>query len=362
MIRADAGRWIRRFTILATLCGPAAGQTADDLARCRDIVDANERLRCYDAVARTVAPLPVLPAPSAAPEPPRPTPLTRDDPRSAMTPSGRTDDYQSLLSQRWELDRENKYGTFKFTYYRPNYILPALWSDRANRRPESPTRGSTGVELPYRNLEAAFQLSFKMKLVEEAFGTPSDIWIGYTQQSHWQVFNSGLSRPFRETDFEPEVMWVLPTEYDLLGLRGRLLSVGLVHQSNGRAEPLSRSWNRAYAMVGLEREGFVVQAKAWTRLNEAGENDDNADIVDYIGRAEVLGFYQWPGGSSTALRLRTTFKREPSWGSAQFDWRFAFTRNLQGYVQVFSGYGESLIDYNFRKTAVGLGISIGSWY
>jgi len=339
--------------VLVSAPGVVRAQIAEDLARCREIVDANERLRCYDALA---------PAEPTLPEPPKPLPLTRDDPRSAMLPSGKTDQGRSLLSQRWELDREDKYGTFKFTYYRPNYILPALWSSNVNETPQSPTRGSVPQEIPYENTEAAFQLSFKMKLVEEVFGTRSDIWLGYTQQSHWQVYNGDLSRPFRETDFEPELMWVVPTNYDLLGLRGRLLSFGIAHQSNGRADPLSRSWNRVYAMVGLERDSFVLQAKAWARLNESGTSDDNPDIVDYIGRAEFLGFYQWPGGSSTSLRLRTTFKRDPSWGSAQFDWRFAFTRHLQGYFQVFSGYGESLIDYNFRKTSVGVGISIGSWY
>jgi phospholipase A1 len=338
---------------LAALACAAAAQTPDEIARCREIVDANERLRCYDALA---------PSRATLPEPPQPLPLPRDDPRSALVPTGRVDEGRSLLSQRWELDREDKYGTFKFTYYRPNYILPVLWSKDSNVAPESPTRGPVSVDIPYRDLEASFQLSFKMKLAEEVFGTPSDLWIGYTQQSHWQIYTGDLSRPFRETDFEPEAMWVMPTDFSLLGLRGRLLAAGLAHQSNGRAEPLSRSWNRAYAMVGLERGPFVLQAKAWKRLNESAENDDNPDIVDYIGRAEFLGFYQWPGGSSTTLRLRTTFKSEPSWGSAQFDWRFAFTRQLHGYFQVFTGYGESLIDYNYRKTSVGLGISIGNWY
>ena len=346
------------FALFVGLGGSAAAQTAEDLARCRDIVDANERLRCYDALARAVSPPPA----TTLTEPPQPLPLERDDPRSALSPTGQAGEGRSLLSQRWELDREDKYGTFKFTYYRPNYILPVLWSDRVNRAPESPTRGSVGTEIPYQSTEAAFQLSFKMKLAEEVFGSPSDIWIGYTQQSHWQVYNSELSRPFRETDFEPEVMWVVPTDYRLLGLRGRLLTFGLVHQSNGRAEPLSRSWNRVYAMVGLERDSFVLQAKAWTRLNETGTDDDNPDITDYVGRAELLGYYQLPRGGSTALRLRTTFKSDPSWGSAQFDWRFPISGKLFGYLQVFSGYGESMIDYNFRKTSVGLGISIGSWY
>lgn len=353
MSRCRRGRWTLP-TVLLALAAVATAQTRDEIARCREIVDANERLRCYDAL--TPAP------PTTLQEPPRAVPLPREDPRSALVPSGTADEGRSLLSQRWELDREDKYGTFKFTYYRPNYILPVLWSDRANIAPQSPTRGPVVVDIPYRDLEASFQLSFKMKLVEEAFGTPSDIWIGYTQQSHWQVYTGDLSRPFRETDFEPEAMWVLRTNYDVAGLRGRLFGLGLAHQSNGRAEPLSRSWNRAYAMVGLERGPFVLQAKAWHRLNESTANDDNPDIVDYIGRAEFLGFYQWRGGSSTALRLRTTFKREPSWGSAQFDWRFAFTRQVHGYFQLFTGYGESLIDYNFRKTSIGLGISIGNWY
>jgi phospholipase A1 len=350
----------RRFSAFALLVGIAQGamaQTADDLARCRDIVEANERLRCYDALARAVSPPPA----TTLAEPPAPRPLERDDARTALVPTGKTDEGRSLLSQRWELDREDKYGLFQFTYYRPNYILPALWSTDVNRRPESPTRGPVPLEIPYQNTEGAFQLSFKIKMVEEVWGS-SDIWIGYTQQSYWQVYNDDLSRPFRETNYEPEVMWVVPTDYEILGLRGRLLSFGLAHQSNGRAEPLSRSWNRVYAMVGLERGPFVLQAKVWNRLNETATDDDNPDIVDYVGRGELLGYYQLPRGGSTALRLRTTFKRDPSWGSAQFDWRFPISGKLFGYFQVFSGYGESMIDYNFRKTSVGLGISIGNWY
>ena len=341
------------FAILAAVAGRVDAQLAEDLARCRELVEANERLRCYDALAPTQ---PMLP------EPPKSLPLERDDPRSALVATGKTGEGRSLLSQRWELDREDKYGTFQFTYYRPNYILPGVWSNDVNTAPQSPTRARLPVEIPYQHAEGSFQLSFKIKMVEEVFGTGSDIWIGYTQQSYWQVYNADLSRPFRETNYEPEAMWVVPLNYELLGLRARLVSFGIAHQSNGRAEPLSRSWDRAYAMVGLERGNFVLQAKAWTRLNETGVDDDNPDITDYIGRAEFLGYYQLSGGASTALRLRTTFKREPSWGSAQFDWRFPISGKLFGYLQVFSGYGESMIDYNFRKTSVGVGISIGSWY
>ncbi|MEP6607804.1 MAG: phospholipase A [Burkholderiaceae bacterium] len=329
----------------------------DAINQCREIVDATERLRCYDALAASLQK--VAPALPAAPAP---APLDRDDPRSALVPDGKIADDRSLLSQRWELEPEDKYGAFKFTYYRPNFLLPVYLADRINRNPQSPTRATTPVAPDYNRPEASFQLSFKLKLAEQVFGTPSDLWLGYTQLSFWQIYNNDVSREFRSTDFEPELMWIWPTHYSIFGLAGRMFGVGVVHQSNGRELPLSRSWNRAYVMAGFEHDRFVLTARVWQRIVEESRQDDNPDISSYVGRAELLASYRWRNESSTALRLRTTFARSPSWGSAQFDYRFPLTEFLQGYVQLFTGYGDTLIDYNFRKTSIGVGISIGNWY
>ncbi|MFE1636147.1 phospholipase A, partial [Acinetobacter baumannii] len=87
----------------------------------------------------------------------------------------------------------------------------------------------------------------------------------YTQSSRWQTFNAEESRPFRETNYEPEASLMFRTNYELLGLDGRLLGVTLNHQSNGRSDPLSRSWNRVIFNVGLERGNFALMLRPWIR-------------------------------------------------------------------------------------------------
>ncbi len=81
------------------------------------------------------------------------------------------------------------------------------------------------------------------------------MWFGYSQQSYWQLFTPQISRPFRFTDHEPEIMYVYPTTAQLpFGWRWRYSGVGLVHQSNGQSNPLSRSWNRVYLMTSTGME------------------------------------------------------------------------------------------------------------
>jgi len=352
---------------LAMLIGMAPlasnAQSPADLERCRSISEPSARLACYDAAAANAAAV-SRSAPPAA-EPPAATgasPENRRESGANLVATGSLAGGQSLIAQRWELEDRYKAGTFRFTFYRPNYILPVVYSSNVNDSPQTSTQPPPDLPGPLDSTETEFQLSFKLKLWEDIFGGRSALWLGYTQKSFWQVYNEDLSRPFRETNYEPELIWSMPTDYEVLGLKGRLLAFGLVHQSNGRGDPLSRSWNRVYAMVALENGPFVLQIKPWYRIPDSEEKDDNPDIKDYIGSAEFLAFYKWREDWVTTLRLRTTFQTDPSWGSAQLDLRFPITSDLRGYLQVFSGYGESMIDYNFRKTAVGLGVSIGTYY
>ncbi|HEY0502374.1 MAG TPA: phospholipase A [Lysobacter sp.] len=269
----------------------------------------------------------------------------------------------SLLDSRWELAKDSKLGVFNFRAYKPVYLLPAFWSSDPNEMPSSPNPNNTvPAPIPVDSLEAKFQLSFKTKAWENIFGDNGDLWMAYTQSSRWQVYSPETSRPFRETNYEPEVMLTFRNNYRLGGWNGRLAGIGINHQSNGRADPLSRSWNRVIGIIGLDRENWALTVRPWWRVDESASDDNNADIEDYVGRADATLVYVHGGHQFSVMGRHSLRGGDRSHGAVQLDWGFPINNSLRGHLQVFDGYGESLIDYNHRATYIGLGISLLEWY
>ncbi|MCE5233042.1 MAG: phospholipase A [Mizugakiibacter sp.] len=365
---------MRLSTLLPALgclaCALAAARTrADDVPpadprACTAITADAERLACYDRAMGRAAP--TAHSPLKTPPVRSPTPQTLDD----QLRYARAEPLQaptaplSLLDSRWELSPQSKLGPFHVRAYKPVYLLPAFYTSRTNQTPSSPASGHTVARTEgLDKLESKFQLSLKTKIWQGMFGDNGDLWMGYTQTSHWQVYNSDISRPFRETNYEPEAILAFRTNYDVFGWKGRLLGVGFDHQSNGRADPLSRSWNRVVFDLGLEREGWTLMLRPWIRVPESRRNDDNPDIADYLGRGDLLLVHDWGSGHELAVMLRHSLRGgDRSHGAVQVDWAFPIHNELRGHVQIFSGYGESLIDYNHRATYLGLGVSMLEWY
>lgn len=348
--------------------------------QCAAATDNQARLACFDTWAQAQQPLSAPPArqwsapAAAATEQSEPAVATADDSGQGLalpvtpTNGGCRDPRYSEISRYFELEPGSDCGTFSFRGYRPMSVSVVV-GDNVNQQPYSPSRGSPSYQ-PYQKHEMRLQLSARTKIASGLLTGPTSsgkdsLWFGYTQQSYWQLFNGDISRPFRNTDHEPEVFYVYPSDAQLpFGWRWRYSGVGLVHQSNGQSNPISRSWNRWYLMTGAELGNrWQLHLKAWQRLSESALEDDNPHIQDYIGRGEIkLG---WNVNEQNYLGVTARGSLGKGKGSGRIEWLRTLGEgwnggksNLRLHVQLFSGYGDSLIDYNNKRTTLSVGLSL----
>ncbi len=249
---------------------------------------------------------------------------------------------EQLLRDRW----------FSITPHRPNYILPAAYNRSSDFSVYGPAQDL------FSDTEIKFQLSLKTALLTNLWRN-SSVSVAYTQQSYWQLYaDEEISAPFRETNHEPEIMWQIPVEFELFGFQARQATFAFNHQSNGQTRPLSRSWNRLTGELVMERDRLVVSAKTWARI-DSSSNDDNPNIEDYMGRIQLGAAYA--GDKHTfALGLKNSLDGDLRSG-LEFNWMFPLTERLKGTLQLYSGYGENLIDMENYNNRIGIGIALTDW-
>lgn len=185
-----------------------------------------------------------------------------------------------------------------------------------------------------------------------------DLWFAYTQTSYWQAYSK--SSPFRETNYEPEFIYSYRTSFRLLGLQGRLLTLGLNHQSNGLADPLSRSWNRIVAGALFDQGDWALQVRGWWRIPESESDDDNPGIVDTVGRGEIWGFWQHED-HTLGIMLRSNFDPTDPKGALRVDYSIPLGGPVKAYLQGFYGYGDGLIDYDHISARISIGLMLIDW-
>jgi phospholipase A1 len=266
------------------------------------------------------------------------------------------------MTERWELDSTVTRGTFLITPYKPIYILPTRWSSNPNEKPVSGNPSDDYISqdgLNYNNIESRFQISFKTKVMQDIFWGHGDLWIAYTQVSHWQIYNNSLSRPFREINYEPEIILNFPVNVNLLGFKMKMAGVSFTHESNGKSLPLSRSWNRVIFHAGFEKDRWTVYVRPWLRMKAT--KDDNPDIAEYLGYGDINVIYGQNGHIFSFKGNHNLHFNSRSKGSATFSYSYPIKDNLKGHLLISNGYGETLIDYNNKQTTIGLGISLIEW-
>ncbi|EDM67744.1 MAG: phospholipase [Moritella sp.] len=268
-----------------------------------------------------------------------------------------------VLTRRIVEERQNDTSEFVLTPHRMNYILPVYSTNQIN--PDAYSQAQA-INDGYKTVESKFQLSLKLPLSYHSLFVDGDrIYAGFTIEAWWQVYANEISSPFRETNYRPEMFYVAPLDWHPNDANTGVM-VGFEHQSNGRSGSLSRSWNRIYAEFIYEQGNLVWRIRPWYRLPEdskadptSPKGDDNPDIDDYMGNFEYGIGYDF-GQYELSAEMRQNFAT--SNGSVQINLTTPLYGKLKGYITVFNGYGDSLIDYNHSQTRFGVGIALNNMF
>jgi phospholipase A1 len=286
----------------------------------------------------------------------QPAPAGSEPSEKVSIAAGTTEqEKESAIIRREAEEKKVRTGAFAITPHRQNYFLPVTY----NNSPNKDTYVFAAEDEPNK-FEVKYQISFKLLLLEKMIRGNGDLFFAYTQLSLWQLYDEALSSPFRETNYEPEMFIKFDTDFNVLGLRNRLITIGFNHESNGRGGDLSRSWNRLFAVFVAERGNFVIALKPWFRIPEDEENDDNPHIEKYMGYGELYGAYRLKKNVFSYM-FRNNLRVNDNKGAVELGWSYPIHLNLRSYVQYFYGYGESLVDYNHLTNRVSVGIMLNDW-
>ena len=217
---------------------------------------------------------------------------------------------RSAIEDRLAAEEMGKDRPFLFTAHQPNYLLASTYDP--NLAPYLPIEPTAMLE----DSEMMFQLSIKAPIWQNVFGSNIDGYFGYTTKSYWQLFNDDFSAPFRETNYQPELFLRSVTKRKFLGVDVAGWDLGINHESNGRAEPISRSWNRVMGRAGIQlTNDLALAARAWWRLPEDEEDDNNPRMHQYYGYGDVRAI--WTPNRRNARIDRTTSDSRPSRGDSR---------------------------------------------
>lgn len=258
--------------------------------------------------------------------------------------------------KRLEMEKRTEWNPSVITAHKQNYLLPYSYMEEPNNAPFT-LRNHDHLD----NQEAKIQISFKVPILEDDLLVEGDsLYFGFTMLSLWQIYNGDTSASFRDINYQPELFYTMPSGISDEG-RGAAARLGIEHQSNGGSYSQSRSWNRLYTQFFYAKENYLVSFRPWYRIPEdtkkhalATHGDDNPDIDDYMGYFDVQAVVEYHQYQYSTL-LRNNL-RSNNRGAIEFGLSFPLGGRLRGYAQYFNGYGESLIDYNYRQERIGLGV------
>ena len=249
--------------------------------------------------------------------------------------------------------------SFGLTPYKTNYILPFGYRESGEYK-------SYVKSDEYVNYEAELQVSLKLFLGSNLFGLDELYYASYSHQAFWQIYTD--SSPFRETTYNPEAFVIFPILDTSSFLQMRSLKFAVAHRSNGQGNNenvvyvnpednpgnRSRSINYLYTTLSLQHDTLITDLSAWVPFPGSENLNDNPDLMKYIGYSSVK-FSYFMGKHMFTLMGRASL--ETGMGAVEATYSYPLMDGAFLYTKIFSGYAESLIDYDNYITKFAIGFS-----
>jgi len=271
---------------------------------------------------------------------------------SSLMAVGSDEPYKEIYADLDTLDDNQTQATIKqyteslygLKAHATNYFLPVSY--RGNGQYE-PTNGHAA-----KSVEVEFQFSLKYDFGSNLLGLGEIYSAGYTQRSFWQAYAE--SAYFRESNYNPEVFITFPirNSQEILYLKG--IRTSFEHQSNGRGGAEERSWNYVAAAFYFQYKWLFSELKLWHRLRD--NYDYNPDLIKYMGHGHLRFLLPYKK-HLLQVKLRDNFSGQNA-VELSYSYPVFGKKDLFLYLKAFSGYGESLIDYDHHVNKFGFGFSI----
>ena len=199
-------------------------------------------------------------------------------------------------------------------------------------------------------------MSLKINIAKNLFDLNEIYYLSYSHRAFWQIYIE--SAPFRETNYNPEAFGVFPILDTTSIFHLRNLTLGYSHLSNGQGNDgsvtsSSRSVNYFYAILSMKHDALITDFTLWAPFM-GNDLSDNPDLMDYVGFGQIKLTY-FKAKHMFSIKARGCI--ETGYGAVEGTYSYPIANDVYLYGKIFSGYGESLIDYNNHITKFSIGFS-----
>lgn len=265
-----------------------------------------------------------------------------------------------FLATRYQSELYALEQPFLIMQHKRNYFLPLSYMVDLNENVSIVTD-----EVGLTHEEAKYQVSLKAPIylwgTDNGNNALEGFYAGLSLKAYGQFYNSKLSEPIRENNYEIETYYSWRPDWSWRQHQVYSLNLGLNHYSNGKSDIYSRSWNRIIATMTVDSGAWYSSLSIWFRIPEQQKSDpnqangdDNPDITNY------MGYFEYTAGTKVSIySLEATVRNNLNINKNKYyielNLSLPINQRFDALLQYVNGYGESLIDYDFKMERIGIG-------